>query len=544
MAKIMKRISFIIAALAAVVFASCNKQEVEDITSFYKAYASAATEVNLGEGATATLTFYAKTSDAGVDGPLSVTFQADPSLVGTYNAKNGTDYPALPESCYTVQTEATVRAMYRMSSEAKAIVSFNQDLKPLTNYVLPIVLTSVSGHSKAFLAENNEPIFLVVKVGKFGGGAGTKESPYMIYDAQDLKDIPTKAPVRQFGSRDAYLAAVPTYFKLANDIDLGGVDWTPIDLGMAKEEGKKIDFDGDGKTIKGFNVTGGEQVGFFKGLVGDIHDLNIEGNVTTTAKKAGILVGQASTGDYIFTNIYRCSAKGTVKCETSSDSKAEVSLGGLVGQQCFGDIYECEADVNIELGGTNNGRYVGGIVGSFGKKGLIVANCISKGTFVGKEATAYMFGGILGCAQNEQNQILNCISLATITCSDMAGGIIGELNHNSDGGSDRTDIQDKTSKVIGCIAWNDAINAAGTKYGSGAIIGLGGAGEFKDCYRKADLAFSDSANTTAGAATTVTSYTGKAAAADATASKVAKDLKWDETIWDLSGSVPALKNIK
>ena len=38
-----------------------------------------------------------------------------------------------------------------------------------------------------------------------------------------------------------------------------------------------------------------------------------------------------------------------------------------------------------------------------------------------------------------------------------------------------------------------------------------------------------------------TAYHGKAAAAGKTASAVAKELGWDETIWDLSGDVPALK---
>jgi hypothetical protein len=36
-------------------------------------------------------------------------------------------------------------------------------------------------------------------------------------------------------------------------------------------------------------------------------------------------------------------------------------------------------------------------------------------------------------------------------------------------------------------------------------------------------------------------YHGKAAAADATISSVAKSLGWDETVWDLSGAVPVLK---
>lgn len=375
-------------------------------------------------------------------------------------------------------------------------------------------------------------------------GTGTKSDPFMIYTVADLVALPSKVDLSEFGSRDAYLAIEPKYFKLGNDIDLGGMAWTPIDLGMEKTKGKKIDLDGAGYTIKNFTVSGGEQVGLIKGLVGNVHDLKVTGaTVTTTAKKAGIIVGQCSTGDNIYTYIDRCSVQGTIRCETSSET--QLSLGGIVGQQCFGEINECSADVSIEVAGPANATYAGGIVGSLGKKGLIVKNCISKGSIVATEPTAFMFGGIIGCAQNIDNQIVNCISLCTITCSDMAGGIIGELNKNSDGGSDRTKIDDKTSKVNGCIAWNDAINAAGTKYGSGAIIALGGAGEFKNCWRKASLnQFSDSPDTAAGAATAVASYSGKAAGADDTASAVAKSIGWDETIWNLSGSVPALKNIK
>ena len=40
---------------------------------------------------------------------------------------------------------------------------------------------------------------------------------------------------------------------------------------------------------------------------------------------------------------------------------------------------------------------------------------------------------------------------------------------------------------------------------------------------------------------TQNAYHGKAAAADATLSSVAKSIGWDENIWDLSGAVPVLK---
>lgn len=41
--------------------------------------------------------------------------------------------------------------------------------------------------------------------------------------------------------------------------------------------------------------------------------------------------------------------------------------------------------------------------------------------------------------------------------------------------------------------------------------------------------------------TTQRAYHGKAAAADATVSSVAKTLGWSETVWDLSKAVPTLK---
>ena len=81
----------------------------------------------------------------------------------------------------------------------------------------------------------------------------------------------------------------------------------------------------------------------------------------------------------------------------------------------------------------------------------------------------------------------------------------------------------------------------------GAIIGsLEKSGDYSACVRKNDLTVTGSSvaladqddMTTVSAAT---AYHGKAAAAGKTASAVAKELGWDETIWDLSKDVPALK---
>lgn len=382
-------------------------------------------------------------------------------------------------------------------------------------------------------------------------GTGTISDPYVLSTAEHLTKIVELAKKVTYSSRASYFAADSTCFKLGADIDLKGADWTPIVLQMEKTAGQKIDFDGNGKTIKNFKVTGSEKVGFFSTLVGNIHDLRVTGaEIITTGKKAGILVGQASTGDNIFTFTTRCYVQGKVSCPEYTTVDVETSLGGVIGQQCFGEISECEADVTIEFGGYNEEKplhYAGGIVGSLGKKQLVVKNCISRGTYKSLAGSnTYMFGGIVGCAQNKDSNVIeNCISLAGINCYDLAGGIIGELNGNSDSG-----ISDTKSRVTGCIAWNDEITITSTAEkikGIGAIVGLGGRVGIQNCYFKPELPFDSESFYDPGADATiedVRSYNGKIAASGKTASQIAAEIGWDTAIWDLTGDVPALKCFK
>ena len=118
------------------------------------------------------------------------------------------------------------------------------------------------------------------------------------------------------------------------------------------------------------------------------------------------------------------------------------------------------------------------------------------------------------------------------------------------------------------IAWNEAIYSdvadASVHYSAGAVVGFTSIKNYLvDCIRKADLDFSDcpgnafnvlvdqenaspesplkEAAVSTGGTNYNFPYHGKAAAADATASQVAKALGWDETIWDLSGKLPFFK---
>ena len=141
--------------------------------------------------------------------------------------------------------------------------------------------------------------------------------------------------------------------------------------------------------------------------------------------------------------------------------------------------------------------------------------------------------------------------------------------------------------MTGCIYWGPSLRTnteGGEKcsnhYSSGAMVGFASRPTtFKDNYRPAVLTFeyqryaplntlfdhADSSPTTplvqpynyGDAPVTLSEtegdvedfkyyspYHGKAAPENATISSLAKTIGWDETIWDLSGDKPALKNTK
>jgi hypothetical protein len=141
-------------------------------------------------------------------------------------------------------------------------------------------------------------------------------------------------------------------------------------------------------------------------------------------------------------------------------------------------------------------------------------------------------GGLVGTA-TDPIVLSNCFANGKVTAGTVPGGIIGRVGCEG-------------SEVTKCIAWNETLSATTSSLG-GAIIGsLEKTGNYSSCYRRSDMTLTNSTSAPADQddITTVSAtqaYHGKAAAADATISSVAKSLGWDETIWDLSKDVPSLK---
>lgn len=562
--------------MAAMVFASCTKKASEDITSYYKAYTVSPEVSGFSPDNQPAVEIYAKTTDAGVDTKLNVSFKVDSSndMVAKFNASVDEKHKAilLPAGAYTLkETTSTVAPMYRKSANLKIQLKFIESLLPMTWYVLPITLESVEGSSFAHLAEETVA-FIAIKTAKTNPGKGTKDEPYLIYDAEDLLSINERALPVDVSDADKYAAAVPTYFKMVEDVDMTGETWIPIN--DTNPYSKKVDFDGNGKTISNLTYSGSNYGGLFAVLCGEVYNLNlINAKVTTAKDKSGLLCGYSGSGNVITGIIHNCKVTGELNINNNY-------VGGIAGCMCGGEVYACEVDAKINMLG--NGRYyAAGIVGCTDKRPVYIHDCISKGEVISAgdlKSNTYNrnVAGILGAVESSAGgtKVENCISLAKIHCNAVAAGIIG---HSNAGAWTAQDPAKVNNSVIGCIAWNDEINADNTlaksilekrddyAMGAGCIMGWGcPENTLQNCWRKPNIVFhatKDGAETHAqpfdqeNAApgkplqgincdykiNWESMYHGKAAAAGETASQVAKKIGWSETIWDLSGDVPALK---
>lgn len=300
----------------------------------------------------------------------------------------------------------------------------------------------------------------------YGGGDGSKENPYQISAIADLEQVRTDAAGGETGGR---------YYRLMNNLDLSGLNWTPI--GAEASLPFRGHFDGGGHTIS--NLTIGTQASpdatlDYPGLFGytdgaSIHHLNLEDAAIYSSKqyaKAGALVGYANGGIMEY-----CSATGSVSGgedaaagglagyidgATVRDSHTDVSVeeksigvvsdylyaGGLVGYSHQGTIERSYTSGSVEAGYFTSGSgwvhyyYVGGLVGY--NDGGVIKNSYSSGTVLGGQgpnaADRANVGGLAG-AHNNGGSIINCYATGNVGITSGAiwytGGLTGENNGGS-----------------------------------------------------------------------------------------------------------------
>lgn len=224
----------------------------------------------------------------------------------------------------------------------------------------------------------NQPGQVITTKGKFGGGCGTSEDPYLIYTHEQMDSIGTH--------RECW----ENHFKLKADIDLGGYPAGDFHIigyynDLSDDKPFRGVFDGDGHKIFNFSYTstGLNHVGLFGYINGSgVRILNL-GLITPNV--------DAEQGYYV---------------------------GSLVGWQKGGIISGCYAK-----GGSVSGHYnVGGLVG---RKGANMNNCYAS---VDTSGT----GGVGGLTGVNYGSVSNCYSTGRVQATSGAGGLIGsDLNLGS-----------------------------------------------------------------------------------------------------------------
>lgn len=507
------------------------------------------------KNSTKTIDFAATTSDVGVSEQLTVTFKADSSLVSKFNQMVDTaNAKMFPLEAYAfTKNNSLVYRYNRQSTVASLDVSYLSTMEANQNYVLPVVIGNITG-SDNVSTDPQGVMYVFLNTSDVDKGAGTKDNPFRIYTLEDFVEMGSM--IRKVDTPEAE----PTYFILENDIDLKDQYWVPFN--QSDPYNKKINFNGNHKTIKNLNCEGETYNSLFGVVFGEVYNFTLaDSRVKTVAKSAGLVGSYCGSGDKkgIIHDV------NVVNCVLDGSEGVDTGTGGLVGKAPNAEIYNCSVDVKIDFP-----KNYCGMVAGYMETNASIHDCIAKGTITAVGG-AQRFGGIVGGMIRVGGSVTNCISLTEITVGICGGGIVGHAN------KDASSAQSKLGNVVrNCIAWNPKIEAKGQRrdqYSSGGVVGYTATDNIlQDCYRRPDMVFIQNQDYEDGNAKYPKNYIvledqpnadeehplsvpgdhstshefywhGKAAAAGETASDVARKLGWNESIWDLSGDIPALKNL-
>ena len=335
------------------------------------------------------------------------------------------------------------------------------------------------------------------------GGEATEAYSYdsntktiTIYSGEGLK---VAADVVNSGDTDLNIT-------LDNDIDLTGINWTPIGTYDNPYTGT---FDGGNHTISGLTVKGSDENA---GLFGYIGSNGMVKNVVLKHVQIASDYQNAYVGGVAGNNdgaIENCSVSGSVSgnsnsggtyncvggivgnqwsgsitgCSSSATVNGTGGVGGVVGQTNFGaTLTACYATGNVTLESNNsNSTYAGGVVGSNGGSSTLIA-CYATGnvTGTGTGTGSIYVGGVTG--DNALGTLTACYhATGDVTgASESTGGVVGRNFKDSmfDGGiitacywgsNPNTGIGENqagtgdTEKVDGTdVTWQKAVDAMNT----------------------------------------------------------------------------------
>ena len=255
----------------------------------------------------------------------------------------------------------------------------------------------------------------------FSSGSGTEADPYIIMNGNDLYKLSYDATMQ-----NTYLG---TYFKLGDDINLGGNIWTPI--GPSSEFAFSGHFDGNGKTIFNFEVMG-HPAGLF-GCATNASFRNIKVDHATILNNSNNLAG-ALAAKCSGCTIENIEIGENVTVGNTFTAKVP-QIGGVVG--LFTDASSAKNIINradIKIENCTASGFAGGVFGVFGGEAT-VDGAINYGDIVytateAVDKDSLNIGGIVGAfgAAKKIGTMKNVINYGNIETVLHGGGIIGRTN--------------------------------------------------------------------------------------------------------------------
>lgn len=274
-------------------------------------------------------------------------------------------------------------------------------------------------------------------------GSGTEEDPYRIPDADALVSLRGL-----YASMPGYWSG--KYWKQTDDIDMSGINFTPI---ASDRNPFKGCYDGGGYSIKNLTIDVPGNAGLFV-YADDVVLKNIVLDdtcyISGTGQSVGGIVGSVGDG---FVLIENCVNRGTV------ESKSPYNMG--------------------------NPSYVGGIAGSAGRRNAVVKGCSNYGNVSFTVPSSNNAAGIVAAALNNV-MIIDCHNYGNVTAPSASafGGMSG---------STAAGIAVQCYRVVGC-------SNSGTISGGQRIAGIvaknSGSPYIESCYNTGLLVRLDNPCTT------------------------------------------------
>lgn len=233
----------------------------------------------------------------------------------------------------------------------------------------------------------------------FAGGYGSPNNPYLVENEEQLNGI--------------RLLPDANYLQ-TDDIMIAAETWIPI--GESAANSFRGNYNGDGHTISGISMIGGNYLGLF-GYVTTGAILKNIGLINVNVREAGIYSGTLA-GVVSNSTVSNCYAAGTMNAINRA--------GGLFGIVQGSQVIDCWS--NVDFTGTIGAS--GGLIGTISHNSII-SGCISRGSTISTQAGTSDIGGLIGWVNS--GTVSNSYSRSRVTAHNTAtnvGGLIGRNQGN------------------------------------------------------------------------------------------------------------------